>query len=263
MKKLIFILFLSTNIFSECIPEKLPSLLPNSIKSLETVFDKIVKDEGLDPFYTKRKSVKGILILSSNNVSDEGIIQAGKIVDNMLSNNSEIIKRLVENQTKLAIFGDNEKVSTLPEMRDLKGSKTFDGRNRDDICGTGGVLGRSITTVCESNLLKKKNDPYFGREDICTHEFAHTIMNVGFSDEQKNTWSSLYQKAKKQDLYKTKEGKVSYEMENEEELFAVLSGIWFKSFDKESPIHTRELSDRESIKKTFPEAYEFLKSIYK
>ena len=262
MKKIIFFTFFINICFAECESVNIRFLADSKLEPIKVVFDKIKSDLELDSFYKKKSSVKGILILSSDKVSQDAHSAAERVIEMMLKNNSAITKKLVEEKASINIFSDDEKVSDLPEMRSLKGSKTFDGRDRDDICGTGGVPGRTLTTICEKNLLKKSNDPYFGKEDICTHEFAHTIMNVGFSDEQKLEVEKLYQMAKSKNLYRRSDGKTAYEMEDSQEFFAVLSGIWFKSFDKDSPIHSPELSDRESIKKTFPEMYQFLQKIY-
>lgn len=263
MKKIILSFIISNLSFAECESVNIRFLDDSKLEPIKVVFDKLQSDLEIDSFYKKRTSVKGVLILSSEKVTQNAHVAAGRIVEMMLKNNSAITNRLVEAKASINIFADDEKVSDLPEMRSLKGSKTFDGRDRDDICGTGGVPGRPLTTICEKNLLKKSNDPYFGKEDICTHEFAHTIMNVGFSAEQKAEVERLYQQAKSKNLYRRSDGKTSYEMEDSQEFFAVLSGIWFKSYDKESPIHTPELSDKESIKKTYPEMYDFLNSIYK
>ena len=263
MKKIILFLLISNLSKAECESVNIRFLADSKLEPIKVVFDRLKSDLEIDNFYKKKSSVKGVLILSSDKVSDDAHAAAGRVIQMMLKDNSEITKRLIEAKASINIFADDEKVSDFPEMSSLKGSKTFDGRNRDDICGTGGVPGRPLTTICEKNLLKKKNDPYFEKEDICTHEFAHTIMNVGFSSEQKAEIQSLYLKALTNNMYRRKDGHPSYEMADSQEFFAVLSGIWFKSFDKESPIHTPDLSDRESIKKTYPEMYEFLQKIYK
>jgi alpha-glucosidase len=267
MLKRIYIFALITtnyNLLADCLPKiDLNIFDPDKISLSLRIAQKVYLNDKIPPFYTKVSKASGIYITSSENVSDEAHKKAAEIITKMIGNNSDISKSLIEQKATLAIFGDNEKVSDLPEMSSFKGSKTFDGRMRDDTCGTGGVFGRPVTTVCEKNLLKKPNDPYYGRSDICTHEFAHTIMNVGFTPEQKNQINQLYQLAKSRNLYQAPVGYSYYEMQNSEEFFAVLSSAWFNSIDTKGNVHSKDLSDKESIKKIFPEMYHFLSTIYK
>ena len=40
-----------------------------------------------------------------------------------------------------------------------------------------------VTSCGEENLLDIADDPHFRDESVLCHEFGHTVMNIGLSDE--------------------------------------------------------------------------------
>lgn len=214
-------------------------------------------------FYQKFQKSHGLLIKGSSQIDERSLLQASQIVGKMISKRMDIKERLISNAAEIAIIAQNESYCDLPEARDLRGKKTFDGRDFCKICGGGGVVGRPITAICEDNLLKTKNDPYKGKEDILTHEFAHTMHLLGMNREDKKSVTKIYQTALKNKLFRNNRyGKPAYMMANEQEFFACLSAIWFGVHNSKSASLAAELSDREAIKNKLPSMYNFLKSIY-
>jgi hypothetical protein len=63
------------------------------------------------------------------------------------------------------------------------------------------VIGRPIAAICEDNLLRTSNDPYLGKEDILTHEFAHTMHILGMNDVDKKSVTTLYLAARKKGIF--------------------------------------------------------------
>lgn len=214
-------------------------------------------------FYTKFKRSQGLLIKGSKLVEDQSLEKASKVIDRMIFKRVDIKERLMGNMAEISIIAKHESYCDLPEARDLRGKKTFDGRDFCKICGGGGVMGRPITAVCEDNLLKTASDPYFGKEDILTHEFAHTIHLLGMNDSDKKVVTAMFMSAKKKGTFeKNLYGKPAYMMANEEEFFACLSAVWFGVHNPKSVSLSAELNGRESIKLKLPGMYYFLKSIY-
>jgi alpha-glucosidase len=92
--------------------------------------------------------------------------------------------RLIARGAELHIIGRNEVTSDLPEFRSQRGVVfadrgrlwTIDTRTR----GKGGLK----ASCGEENLLRLPSDRYRG-QDICVHEFAHDVMNVGFTNAQR------------------------------------------------------------------------------
>jgi len=214
-------------------------------------------------FYKKFKSSSGILIKGSAMVEDRSLAIASKTIERMISKRVDIKSRLLKNYAEVAVIAKNESYCDLPEAFDLKNKKTFDGRDFCKICGGGGVIGRPITAICEDNLLKTEKDPYYGKEDILTHEFAHTMHILGMSEADKKTVSTLYKAAKnKGNFNKNRHAEPAYMMANEEEFFACLSMVWFNVQNPQSASLSPELKSREAIRLKLPDMYYFLESIY-
>lgn len=214
-------------------------------------------------YYQKYKIQRGIVAKGSSNIKDEALEQALHISEVMLSKRDDIRKRLIENKVSIAIFTGEENYCDLPEAHDLKNVKTFDGRSYCDICGVGAVRVRPITSICEDNLLKTKDDPYYGTEDILTHEFAHSIHVLGMKSEEKKELTRLYKHAVDKNIFSiNKKDERPYMILNEEEFFATLSAVWFGVHNPNSSSVSKGLLNREVIKIQHPEMYEFLKTIY-
>ncbi len=214
-------------------------------------------------FYKKFKHTKGMLVKGSKNVDDASLEKASEIVERMLAKRPDLRKQLIENKADVVIIAKNENYCQIPEARDLAQAATFDGRSFCDICGGGGVIGRPITTVCEDNLLKTDKDPYHKKEDILTHEFAHTIHILGMDIKEKNQIIELFDEAKLKGIFsKNKNGGKPYAMANDVEFFASFSAVWFGVHNPESDATPEGVVNRDSIKEKFPALYDFLKTVY-
>ncbi len=227
------------------------------------ILSQTVFAQGTEDFYIKFKRSKGILIKGSKLVEEQSLEKASKIIERMIVKRVDIKERLMANSAEISIIAKGESYCDLPEARDLRGKKTFDGRDFCKICGGGGVIGRPITAICEDNLLKTPNDPYSGKEDILTHEFAHTMHILGMNEVDKKSITTLYLAARKKGIFaKNLYGDPAYMMANEEEFFACLSAVWFGVHNPKSVSLSSELNGREAIKAKLPAMYYFLKSIY-
>lgn len=151
------------------------------------------------PFYEKVSSAGGVIVKGSKNIDEKSLAKASLVVQDMLSKRPDIKQNIIDKNVSIVIIAKNENYCDLPETQDLKNQSTFDGRSFCSICGAGANETRPITAVCEDNLLKTKDDPYFGTEDILTHELAHTIHLMGMSPREKERLLSLYEEVKKKE----------------------------------------------------------------
>jgi hypothetical protein len=161
---------------------------------------------GLDPFYTKYCSVRGIPLISASVVPDAVLNQAWKTLDQMLSGvSSGVIQKIITNKTRIGILGVNQKTTQMPEYKNLDkefplpSGESWDTRAR----GLGATPYIPLTSGAEENILCYGSDRYRG-EDILLHEFAHTvlIMGVEFSDSNfKNRLIGAYNAAKGKGLW--------------------------------------------------------------
>ena len=104
----------------------------------------------------------------------------------MLRHRRDVVETLQAAGALTAVFGRDQTVCDLPYFSDLSGQPICE----DATGGLGGVPGRPATACSERNVLKQTDDP-FGRgtrddgENVCVHELAHTIMNVGLTDAER------------------------------------------------------------------------------
>ncbi|MBC7712251.1 MAG: hypothetical protein H7177_02870 [Rhizobacter sp.] len=232
-------------------------------EELDSVTGKVIAKLSLTEFYKKSKEINGLIVKGSVSIEDISLVKAGATIEKMLSKREDIRARMILNRADIVVIAKSENYCDIPEARNLRDVKTFDGRSFCDICGGGGVPGRPITTVCEDNLLKTTKDPYFGTEDILTHEFAHAIHILGMEERDKTSLTNLYNKAKEKKIFeKNYKGEPTYMMANEQEFFACLSAAWFGVHNPKSLSVSQELVNRNSIREKLPDMYEFMKTIY-
>lgn len=145
----------------------------------------------LNPFYKKFCLVQGIPLISSASVSDKAFAQAEAIMNAMLAPRPDITAELLKHGIKVAILGEQEKTTELPEYAFLKDDKETDWDVRAR--GLGATTDVPLSSGAEENLLCLSTDPYIG-ESIFAHEFAHSIklLGVDFID---TTFSSRLQSA--------------------------------------------------------------------
>jgi alpha-glucosidase len=178
--------------------------------------------ERIDPpeqgFYGKRLRYAGIEIKSHDSIDDRALTAARERLEQMLRSNPSVSANLAAAGAELHIIGADQVPSDLPENRHFKGrpyegTLTIDERTR----GTGGGLAASCG---EENLLKFARDRYEGR-DVCVHEFAHTIYNVGVDEATRALFAARYSAATARGLWNG-----TYAGTNPHEFFAELS-MWY------------------------------------
>jgi len=130
----------------------------------------------LDPFYQKYLSAGGLPVVGSSNVTDFALREAAWIVERMLANRPEILTAMASNKTRLAVMAYNEYTTDVPEHRRLRSRVFWDRRAR----GLGATRSAPAVSCAEENLLAYPRDPY-STENICIHEFAHAIHEMGMS----------------------------------------------------------------------------------
>jgi len=168
-------------------------------------------------FYSKVLHYQGIPIKSAEVVDDQALLEAWQRMHMMLRSTPKIVANLKSHEAELHIIGKDQVPSDLPENLHYKG-KPFDGDLDIDqrTRGTGGLH----ASCGEENLLKLKEDRYYGR-DICVHEFAHTIFTYGLDESAREQIIKCYDSARRKRLWPGCYAKTSVH-----EYFAELT-MWF------------------------------------
>lgn len=200
----------------------------------------------LDPFYKKYFDCRGIPILTSEKVSDEGILEANFLIRQMLANRDDIHKAMAKNKVRFVIMAPTEMTTDVPEQQHMKN----DPKTNWDTRARG--LGGRITSCGEENLLNLRGDRYRS-ENILIHEFAHCIhrYGIGSIDNQfDGKLRDIYKKAVEKGLWKD-----TYAASNHSEYWA--EGVQ-SYFDCNNPpnkgVHN-DINTREKLEKYDPDLF--------
>jgi alpha-glucosidase len=141
----------------------------------------------------------------------------------MLRHRPDVVATLQAHGTITAVVSRTQATCDLPYFAPFRGSSVC----ASYVAGAGGTMQLPVTACDEKNLLQEPDDPY-GRgtqpysENICVHELAHTIMNVGLTPADRDQIQVRYDAARGAGLWRN-----DYAMTNAMEFFAVLSQCYF------------------------------------
>lgn len=202
----------------------------------------------LSSFYQKYVAVEGLPIVASEKVSDYALREAAWILQNMLSDNPEIIKIMVTKRAFVAIMAYNEYTTDIPEHKHLEPRVFWDRRAR----GLGGVP----VTCGEENLLCFPNDPY-EKENLLIHEFSHCMHSHGipgidakFDEKLK----AAYENAKKKNLWPN-----TYAITDRAEYWAEAVQSWYDDNRENDSMHCY-VNTRTELKQYDPDLAQLCKT---
>ena len=208
-------------------------------------------------YYTQFVPVKGVMVKGHKSVDPAALLAGAEIVDAMLSGREDIVRCMSLQGADLAVIPRDQVNTDLPEFAHLAETMDFTGRRRDtfEIRGLGGVMGQPVSSAAEEQLLgnwESQHPRYPYRGLVATHEYAHAVQNLCFTQEDWEKWNKFYDKAVEENWYPG-----SHMMADIYEFFAVFSTGYFEV--------TNELGhnpDREELWDRFPEIIRALDEIY-
>ncbi|MBM4369303.1 MAG: hypothetical protein FJ102_24030 [Deltaproteobacteria bacterium] len=179
----------------------------------------------------QRREVLGVIILGRG-VSPTALDACEKIVTATLANRKDVQASMKKAKAALVIVPSKKKMTEVDEFTSLKGTKTFDGRNWDDVRGAGGMRvpsGLFAIAVPEENLvdLGAGTDGYSDGYSVGLHELAHAIHDKGLPSSEQDTILELYNERKKAGGPWTED----YGASNEWEYFAQATNCFFAAND--------------------------------
>ena len=100
---------------------------------------------------------------------------------------------------QLHIIPYDKRLTDLPEFASLKGTKTFDGRNYDDVRGMGGMkFGESILYAAgEDTLVARPGKPFYPGGRVVYHESGHVVGRFGLTRSQQDRLKDAFDKRTK------------------------------------------------------------------
>jgi len=221
--------------------ETLPTINANSAKDISTNWQKVIPKVSVELVTTLKKnnysttvSIKkdNYNIITPNLTIKEKIYyrlgvngnidttRIENIIDSILESiNDPIIKQNLKNENPIYLVGASTR--DFHEFKIFENSKTTDGtRNLLDVKGFATNKPIPGFISIDFNFCKYDNEY---PESIVFHEFAHTLHESGFSQQQKKRLTSLY------DQYNVKTNKYninSYAFSSENEFFAEMAQIY-------------------------------------
>jgi hypothetical protein len=211
-----------------------------------------------EDFFDKKTDYHGIVIRANRVVSDEAMFEAHRRIHMVLQHMPNALTNLVKAKAGLDIIGKGQVTTDLPDYRHMKG-KPFQGKPTEKVTtvdertrGFGGLR----FSCGEENLLKLKEDRYFGR-DICVHEFAHTLQNYGLSKDIRQKIRAQYKASLDKGLWKA-----AYAASDEGEFFAELTMWYFGTHGDTPKGSTIPAPGPKAFKEYDPGAFKLLDDLY-
>jgi hypothetical protein len=133
--------------------------------------DAIRSGFNLDPFYQKYADADGLPVATSAVVTDRAITLACQLVKEMAGYRAGVRDALIAGGMRFTLIAGSEELSSLPEIAARYGT-SLNQRARG--------LGSLVPTICaEENILCQVSQDRWRGENICVHEYAHTILEWG------------------------------------------------------------------------------------
>lgn len=210
--------------------------------------------------YASADAAGSLYVTATPGVRAPALAEARRQLDAMLRYRPDVVASLRAAGAWIAVFAEAESVCDL---------SYFDDVQDRSICtsapgGVGGVPGRPVTACSERNLLQLASDPY-GRgtrengENVCVHEIAHLIMNVGLSDAERAEIRAQYERAKASGVWGS-----DYAMQNADEYFAEMSQAYFCT-NPEAPtyLHAAGVNCPYRLQQKDPESFALMERLYR
>jgi hypothetical protein len=126
----------------------------------------------IDPYYTKFTFAREFPVVGSDKVADQALLKANDTIRKLLAYRHDILKAMIAEGARLVVLGQTEKISELPEFRDLARVEGFDEARCLDYDPK-----LKLLVVPEENVLHLPSDP-FASEGRVVGLFARGLHRV-------------------------------------------------------------------------------------
>ena len=174
---------------------------PAAAYEVKPLTDEMAKAYGLDTaFYKKCTRVQGILIATSDRVSDHAHLEAAYQFDMIMTRiDRQVAQRIRDRKPLCILIGCKELTSDLPQYTTDKTGKELDFYNWRRRGFLGWRHGRPVVVFAEEDVLEYEGGMQL--ESILIHEFGHVIHGAGFDDRLQKRLTETYEQAKAKGLW--------------------------------------------------------------
>jgi hypothetical protein len=211
------------------------------------------------PLLTQVSAAGPVYVTADAGVPRAALDAAGAMLAAMVRHRPDVVATLQAHGTLTAVVSRTEMTCDLPYFAAFRGSSVC----ATYVAGAGGTPALPVTACSERNLLQEPDDPY-GRgtqpysENICVHELAHTIMDVGLSAAERDQIQARYTAAQRAGLWRG-----DYAMTNAQEFFAVLTQCYFWAAPAvATAVHPYAVNGPDALQRYDPASFALLDSIY-
>jgi cyclophilin family peptidyl-prolyl cis-trans isomerase len=201
-------------------------------RSVGPVTEQVRAEFELAEFYQKNVMVGSLPVVGSADVSDEALLEAAWIVEQLLGERHDILDAMAAQKVRLVVMAWNEYTTDVPEHAHLEPAVYWDRRAR----GLGATPEAPAVSCAEENLLAYPGDPY-EQENILIHEFAHALHSMGldrvdpsFEERLRAAWLD----ARERGLWRG-----TYAITNPAEYWAEGVQSWFDDNRENDALHNR------------------------
>jgi hypothetical protein len=202
--------------------------------SVQPLNDERATEYDLDAsFYKKTTMVEGILIATSQNVSDlahlEAAYQFGAVMRRI---SKPIAQRIRDKKVLCILIGHKELTSQLPQFASKKTGKELDfynWRSRGFLTHKGG---RPTVVFAEEDVLEYEGGMKL--ESILIHEFGHVIHGAGFDKGLQDRLTECFKKAREAGIWNDGRAAQRFRRVKGENPVRLLDAL-AKSFPDQSP----------------------------
>lgn len=150
----------------------------------------------LDPaFFKKSLAVQGILIATSDRVSDHAIRESAYLFDKLMSTiDPDVAQRIRDRELLCILIAHDEFTSDIPQFHTDKLGKAlgfYNWRSRGFLTWR---KKRPVVVFAEEDVLEYEGGAR--TESILIHEFGHVIHGAGFNADQQAQLTKAYKTAK-------------------------------------------------------------------
>jgi len=216
------------------------------------------------PLLAQVVAVGPVYVTGDRSVPLEALRDAGTILEIMLQHRPDIGAVLRQNGVFTVVASRSQRICDLPYFAQYKNDTSL--CNAFGEGGAGGTTTNPVTACDEQNLLGEPSDPYdrYDRspgsysQNICVHELAHTIMNIGLSQADRSRIESRFEAVQQTGLWSG-----DYAMTNDMEFWAVMSQFYFWAGPERTYSAFHHIANGPAALKQYdPETFALLDSIY-
>jgi hypothetical protein len=197
---------------------------------------------GLDTaFYKKCTTAQGILIATSDRVSDYALLEAAYQFDMIMRRiRPQVARRIRDRKPLCLLIGCTELTSDLPQFASDKKGKELDFYNWRQRGFLHWEDGRPLVVFAEEDVLEYEGGMQL--ESILIHEFGHVIHGAGFDETLQKRLTETYKRARAKGLWN--DGRAAQRFRRVRSKTPVsLFGALVKAFPNESPDLLRRCLD--------------------